>query len=229
MLILCDRRIPAAARRRLEQYGELLNFYTKGITYDAISCHPDIFFCPTPSGLIVAPNLPRRYQEILQFKGIVWQSGKQPVGGQYPQTAHYNCLFTEKHLVHNLACTDDAIMKNVKGHALIHCAQGYTRCNLVHLTENSFVTSDRGIETVLKKSGADILYADPSAILLPGAKHGFFGGACGRYRNKLFLCGGIKHLPQQELLLGKLENLGIEIIELYPGPLFDGGGILFMD
>ena len=72
MLILLDRKMPETAKEKLATYGEIVEFASKGITYEAISGHPDIFFCPTPAGLIVAPNLPQEYFSFLDQNNITY-------------------------------------------------------------------------------------------------------------------------------------------------------------
>ncbi len=66
MIIIADNRIPQLAKKKLEAYGDIVLLETKGITYDAISNHPDIFFCKINDVLIIAPNLPKRYKKMLQ-------------------------------------------------------------------------------------------------------------------------------------------------------------------
>ena len=68
MLILLTAKCPKLQKKNWQPYGEIVEFATEGITYEAISGHPDIFFCPTPAGLIVAPNLPEKYFKILESK-----------------------------------------------------------------------------------------------------------------------------------------------------------------
>ena len=68
MFIIADNRIPPQAKEKLSEYGEIINFSTKGITYEAISGHPDIFFCQVNNKLIVAPNLPDLYKNTLTSK-----------------------------------------------------------------------------------------------------------------------------------------------------------------
>jgi hypothetical protein len=60
MMIIVDNKITPVAKRRLSSFGELVELKTDGITYPAISGHPDIFFCQSADNLIVAPNLPGR-------------------------------------------------------------------------------------------------------------------------------------------------------------------------
>ncbi len=226
--IILDNRLPESAKKNLGKYGDLLSIQTNGITYDAISGHPDIFCCKTNDNLIIAPNLPLQIKKTIVDSNIAFIEGEQPIGNKYPETAKYNAVCTDELLIHNFRYTDVMITRNYEDVELIHVDQGYTRCNLIPLPENKFITSDHGIERVLKRYNLDVLFVDPIEIILPGMKHGFIGGCCGIFEDKLFLSGRLKYYSDGEKMKKYVQDAGIEIIELYDGPLFDGGSILFL-
>lgn len=229
MLIIVDKKIPPDAKRALSHYGELLELQTSGITYEAISGHPDIFFHQINAKLIIAPNLPEEYKQILSRNGLEFVAGEQAVGKKYPASSTYNAVSTGSHLIHNFRHTD-AVITAMGGNAgLIHVDQGYTRCNLIPLDDHHFISSDHGIQRVLERFEKDCLYVDPKGIILKEFQHGFFGGCCGLHQGKMFLLGTLDHYPEGDRVEQYLSGLQIEIIELYNGPLFDGGSILFTE
>jgi hypothetical protein len=228
MLIIADKRIPSKAKKSLAVCGEIIPFSTHGITYLAISCHPDIFLCKMNNTLIVAPNLPDNYKKILQKNSIPFIEGESAVGEKYPDTAKYNAVCTEKFLIHNFRYTDSIISNNAEVLDLIHSGQGYSRCNLLALKDDHFITSDAGISRVLQGYGHNNLFVDPSDILLPGMKHGFFGGACGVLENQVFILGNLNHFKDGKKVRDYIQSLSYDIVELYDGPLFDGGSIIFL-
>lgn len=227
MLIFADIRIPTDALKTLEKFGEVVKFETKGITYDAISGHPDVFLCQTPNNLIVAPNIPKKYVNILNKINIQFTFGNYSVGEKYPESAHYNALVTENYILHNADYTDKKILELCVNKVFINVNQAYTRCNTIYVGD-CYITSDRPIYNVLRKTEAPVTYVNPESVLLSGFKNGFFGGCCGVYENKLFVCGSLNNIAndQKDKILG-LTN--IEIIELYSGQLYDAGGILFLE
>lgn len=228
MLILCDSKMPGTAKKNLSTYGEVVEFATKGIIYEAISGHPDIFFCPSPAGLIVAPNLPEKYFKTLEKNGIQYKVGHSQVGEKYPESARYNCLFTGNTLIYNPQTSDLSLLEINPDSEIISVKQGYTRCSLVSLSDNTYITSDHGIEKTLKQLNRQVLFVDPVCIKLQGFEHGFFGGACGRYENILFLCGSLSFFKERERIQKFAEMSGVKIIELYDGPPVDLGSILFI-
>lgn len=229
MLIIVDKRIPPEAKRRLSAHGQLMELSTSGITYETISGHPDIFFHQASEFLVVAPNLPEPYSHLLDDAGIQYLTGKQPVGEKYPGTSIYNAVSTATLLIHNHRNTDPVVAALMKSADHIHVEQGYTRCNLLALDDGHFITSDRGIDKVLRALGKDSLYTDPSNIILPGARNGFFGGCCGVLNDYVCIIGSLSHSSNGSDIADFIVNNGYRIIELYDGPLFDGGGIFFIN
>jgi hypothetical protein len=145
MLIIVDNKISKEAKHTLSFYGELMELATEGITYPAISGHPDIFFCQLPGKLFVAPNLPEPYFEKLEEHQIDYIKGELPVGPEYPASARYNAVATSKFFIHNLRLTDPVITRVTKDLISVHVDQGYCRCNLLALKDDHFITSDKGI------------------------------------------------------------------------------------
>lgn len=228
MWIIVDKRMPSEAKKKLSGYGSLLEFESSGIVYDAISGHPDIFMCLTDGGLIVAPNTPKVYFDFFTKQNIPFKIGHKPLGQKYPATAHYNAVVNDKYLIHNLKYTDDAILDECKHKIHLDTKQAYTRCNLIALDENNFITSDRNLEKILLKHSLNVLYISPDEILLPGFSKGFFGGCCGVFQNKIYVAGSLNYLNAKNALIGFIERCGFEVIELYDGKLFDAGGIFII-
>ena len=228
MLIIIDNKIYQAAKNKLSAYGDLMELKTEGITYPAISGHPDIFFCQAPGHLIVAPNLPEAYFEQLRIYGIDFIPGELPVGPEYPSSARYNAVATDEFLIHNFRHTDFTITRTLEDLQPVHVDQGYCRCNLLALKEGHYITSDEGIFKVLTRFHLDLLFVSPHTILLEGFPHGFFGGCCGIWKDKVFINGSLDHYPEGEKVRQYLEDLGYEVVELFDGPLMDAGSILFV-
>ena len=228
MIIFADKKISPEAKKNLASYGDLLELKTEGITYPAISGHPDIFFCQSPDKLIVAPNLPKQYFEMLKDHTIDFIPGELSVGPEYPSSARYNAVATSNHLIHNFRHTDFMITRTLEDLHPVHVDQGYCRCNLLPLKDDHFITSDEGIYKVLKRLHLNILFVSPGDILLDGFPHGFFGGCCGIREDKVFVNGRLDHFSEGNKVRNYLDTLGYEIVELYNGPLTDCGSIIFV-
>ncbi|MHC1777361.1 MAG: elongator complex protein 3 [Lentimicrobium sp.] len=224
-LIITDKKLPLPAKNALKTIGELQTLENHGFVYKSISGHPDIFMCQGAEGLVVAPGLPEGMVEALHQKGISVITGNSNPGKVYPESARFNAVVTGEFIIHNLKITDPAIFRTFPGRRHLHVNQGYTRCNLLVLNDDYFITSDRGIEKALTAEGKTVLFVDPSPVKLKGQKYGFFPGCCGLYDDEVLINGSLKHHPQEEIIGDFIKNAGYGFTELYNGLLMDVGGI----
>lgn len=228
MRILADARIPEQAKKTLSGIGELMEVSSEGLVYEAVSGHPDIFFCRTPGGIIAAPNAPEALVAGMRESGIKVEAGCLPVGMEYPASSRYNAVMTGSYFIHRLDITDKKLLTGAQGLKRISVRQGYTRCSLLPLRDGHFITSDKGIQKALEKEKLAVLFVDPRTIQLPGCPHGFFGGTCGVWGSLILIIGSLKYHPEGQMILGYLKDLDYSILELYDGPLFDGGSLFIL-
>lgn len=227
MTIIVSSGIPKECFTVLERKDRVIRLSTTGITYDAIAGHPDVFMAPVRNTLVVAPNLPDQIKK--QIAGHAMKDGSHPVGLHYPGSARYNAAISDKLLVHNLKYTDRTLLTLCAGMKTIHVEQGYTRCNLILFRRNRYITSDPGIHKTLVQQGMKGIYVFPEGILLPGYNHGFVGGTCGLSGDEIFFIGSLEQFREGERIRDFLQSNNYRITELYEGPLFDGGSILFQE
>ncbi len=225
MIIIASETIPGAALQKLNSIGQVLLLHPIPEPYPAIASHPDIFFCQKGNVLFGSPLLPDVIRNALE--GIHFVSGESPPGKTYPQTAIYNAVFAGNTFVHHLGVSDPILQKAARNMEKIHVNQAYTRCNVLGLSSDHFITSDRGIEKQLLQSGKKVLYIDPRQIVLRGQKHGFFGGACGVSERIIYVCGDYKRLEEAEALEAIAITCGYNIESLCDGPVTDVGSIIF--
>jgi len=228
VLIIIDNKLPEPAKEKLSSFGEIIEFSTSEITYETISGHPDVFFCKTDKTLVIAPNLPEQYKNILKKNNISFIEGNKKIGQNYPETAIYNAAISEDYIIHNFDFTDEIILKNISSKQKIKINQAYSRCSILPLKENNFIISDKGIQKTFFENKINHLYVSPEKIVLPRFPNGFIGGCCGVLENKIFLSGSLKYFPDGEKFKQFVQNLKYEVIELYDGSLFDCGSILFL-
>lgn len=145
--IIADSRMPEEAKKNLKKLGNVLFLNPTEITYNSISSHPDIFFFQKDDALIYAPNAPKKIVKELKKRKINLIEGEKEVGKKYPETVPYNAVGIGNLLIHNLKYTDPKILSSYENH--IHVNQGYTRCNLLALKENCFITSDEAVSRQL--------------------------------------------------------------------------------
>jgi len=226
MLIFIDARSSEKGITKLSEYGKAIPFETTGIVDEYISYHPDLFLCKTPDHLITAPNLPASYFSLLDQHKIKYIIGNSSVAKDYPACAAYNSVVNEKFVIHKTSISDRSIteLSQIK----IDVKQGMTRCSLISLDSENYITSDKGIEKVLRIHKLNVIYVEPCQITLPGKSYGQIGGTVGMNKDTIFFNGSLSSLSEQTELRSFIENAGKKIVELSDDPLFDGGSIFFV-
>jgi len=144
--------------------------------YESISSHPDIFMCKINGEIIHSEN---------------------DLGDSYPENIKYNGVQVGKYFIHNTSFTARKLMDAVEnaGLTLVHVNQGYTKCNIVVVDENSIITSDEGIRNTLIPLGIDVLLISVGSVKLKGFPYGFLGGASGRIENTIIFNGDLSEHP----------------------------------
>jgi len=229
MWAIIDSRAPQEAINNLKIHFDVFEFKSKNITYDEVSGHPDIFIFQEDNKLIIAPNSPKELIHFLKVENIDFTFGKKEVGKNLNDTTQYNCISNSEYIFHKKGYTDKVVLELSDSKNLIELPQAYTRCSLSKINDNTFITSDGGIKKALDKHNFQCLLVSPKPIKLPGYPYGFFGGTNGIFNNKMYLIGSLNYHPEGELIKEFIYRKNIEIIELYDGPLYDGGGIFFVD
>lgn len=229
MIVIADIRMPEAAKAQLAELAKPLWLEPQHTVYASIAAHPDIFFCQTKTGLIAAPDIPESWQKWLIKEDVSFRLGQKHLAANYPQTAVYNAVATNQLLIHKLSITDPHILGQYPPEERMQVSQGYTRCNLLALNENHFITSDRGIAKALQNKQKMVFYIDPKQLVLPGQQHGFFGGCCGIMQQKLVICGDFRKLKESSELEAFVNKSGYQIVTLGKGPLVDIGSLLFIE
>ncbi|MDR2962042.1 MAG: hypothetical protein LBU90_00135 [Bacteroidales bacterium] len=227
-ICIVDSRAPQAALARLAQEFEVLPFRTQNITYEAVSCHPDVFLFQYSDTVILAPNIPHKYKEFLHKRGVSFTEGSTVIDETFSTSVAYNCAATKEYFFHKRGLTEEKILQCFKNHDFIQLPQAYTRCSMLAIENCAFITSDNGIEKVLQSRNFDVCYIRPQEISLPPYSHGFIGGCMGIFERKIYLLGALDFLPDGEMLRTFARAYDYEIVELYEGKLYDGGGLFFL-
>lgn len=229
MWAIIDSRAPKEAIEKLNKTFDILEFKSEGITYNEVSGHPDIFIFQGINNFVIAPNSPKELVDFLNKHKVNFEFGNKEVGTELNNSTQYNCIVTNNLLFHKKGFTDNIVLESNRDKKLVQLPQAYTRCSLTKLNENSFITSDGGINKALNNSKLNTLLIDPTSIELPGYPYGFFGGTNGIHNNIFYLIGSLNNHPQGKIIKDFIEDNKLRIIELHKGKIYDGGGLFFGD
>ncbi|MEG0291192.1 MAG: hypothetical protein RR495_00680 [Anaerovoracaceae bacterium] len=181
------------------------------VVYNQISTHPDIYMCK----LGVNNTSP-----------VFW-GNKSKISYSYPGNIIYNACSTGKYFIHNLKYTDKDLLYTATSlnQELINIKQGYAKCNILPINENSIITSDLGIAK--KCSNLDVLIISPGHIKLKGFDTGFIGGTSGIIDGTVVFNGDLSSHPDFKKIKDFITNKGLCIKYFDSYPLEDIGSIIY--
>ena len=221
-IAIIDARSPQHVFETLAKRFTVIPFLSENCTYAAIAGHPDVFISQGDM-TVIAPNTPENARKhITSFK-----VGTTLVGSSLQDSTPYNCVVTETFIIHKQGFTDKKIIEQNPNKTYISVPQAYTRCNLMEITPNVFITSDKGIHNVLTQKNLECLLVHPEGIKLPPYKYGFIGGCMGKFNNTIFVNGSLSTHSEGDTIRSFIQCHSLEIVELHEGILYDGGGIFF--
>ncbi|HKK95741.1 MAG TPA: hypothetical protein VJ916_05455 [Anaerovoracaceae bacterium] len=197
----------------------------------SISSHPDMFMCK----MGCKSDSPIIYSD--EFKLLM--GTKAPEGGfdlkldkKYPNDVIFNAASTGKYFIHCLRYTDEKVLsaaKKLQQH-LIDIPQGYSKCSIVIVNEDSIITYDRGITkkiyTEYFPEAPGVLQIKPGYIKLPGLNLGFLGGTSGRIGNEIIFNGDLQMHPDHLKIKAYIESKGLRCVWFKGHDLMDIGTII---
>ena len=147
---------------------------------------------------------------------------------EYPFDVGLNCVRINDILIGR----EDSLDKTVREFCenqnieIINVNQGYSKCSICVVNENSIITEDDSIYNKLK-SKLDVLKIHSGDVKLNGYNYGFFGGCTGLIdKNILAVNGEIKYHSSSKQIKSFLKERNVQILELKDGILEDIGSIL---
>ena len=143
---------------------------------------------------------------------------------KYPGDAGLNFCLIGNRLI---ADPRISLFEAADGVKLISVRQGYTKCSVCVVDENSIITSDKRIGELCLKDGMNVLIIDKPFVELEGFGHGFIGGASFKLsKSKLAFTGVIRNNDIRNRIEGFLSQQGIEAVYLTEKAIFDIGSAI---
>jgi hypothetical protein len=228
MYAIIDKRSSQELKNNLSKYvDDVFEFSSKDITYNSISCHPDVFIFQDENQLIIAPNAPLGLVNFLNNKKVNYSFGVKPVGEHLDESVLYNSLVTKNYFFCKQGKPDVSIQNQTAAKQVINLPQSYTRCCMFNV-DNNIITSDLGIVKVLESKKIEHFYFDPSQITIKEHKNGFIGGTAGVVEDSVFFLGNILKHKDGKALQQYITKQKKDVICLGNDFLYDGGAIFFV-
>ena len=194
-----------------------------------INYHADMCLLHLGGNVVLCSEFNADFHEHLIKCGISPTYLLDKLGQTYPYDVLLNVCFLKNKLICNKKTCDPSIVTYAvnNGFKVIDVNQGYTKCSIAVVDENSIITSDKGIAKECEKHDVDCLLIAPGQIELEGYEYGFIGGTCGKIaKDKIFFTGDINMHSDSERIAQFLKQKDVEPIFIKGKPLVDIGGIL---
>ena len=231
MSIIVDCNINEKIKKSLvDKNIEFFKSFDVKNLYFPVSTHPDMQIHFADKELaFVAPIAFSHHKNILP-KDITLIKGDRNPEAIYPGDCAYNIAVIGKRIVGNLKYIDTKIKEyySSKGYDFINVKQGYSKCNLCIVDENSVITEDEGLFKSLTEKGINVLKIHSADVDLSGFSHGFIGGASGFIApGEIAFYGDLTKHPDYSLISEFIKERGVAISCLSEEQLTDYGSILF--
>jgi hypothetical protein len=143
----------------------------------------------------------------------------------YPNDAQLNVCLVGDSAIYNPDICPKAIAHFFTNK--IPVKQGYAKCSICVVDEQSIITADRGIYRSATAAGIDVLLINPGYIKLDGFSYGFIGGSTFKIsKQKLAFTGVLDLHPDKYNILSFLYDRQIEPVYLTNQPIFDIGSAI---
>ena len=195
-----------------------------------INYHPDMFcFKLDENKWIFYDEIYKINKNIIDKLNLEIITTKNPTSYEYPNDIGLNAAMFGDYLICNIKYTDGKILNNakIKNKKIIDVKQGYAKCSVCIVDENSIITSDESVYIKAKENNINVLLIENGHIDLDGYNYGFIGGCSGlTEKNKLVFTGDIALHPGYTNIKNFCESRGVEIISLSDKKLYDYGSLL---
>ncbi len=162
-------------------------------------------------------------------KNFIIKKIYEKAGKVYPDDVRLNCTIIGNKII----CNEKTISKQILEYAyinnyiIIDVNQGYSKCSVCVLNENTIITDDESIYRAAGNFLNDAELISKGSIVLKGYNYGFIGGCCGKIdKDKIAFNGRLDSHKDYNKIIDIMQRNGIEPVELYNSPLTDIGGIL---
>ena len=112
---------------------------------------------------------------------------------------------------------------------MIDVRQGYTKCSVCPIDENSIITADCGIAKKARQHGFDVLEVSNIGVNLDPLSCGFIGGASGVFHDAVYFCGNLDAHPDAESIKAFCKSHNKQTVSLSDEPLYDVGTMFFFE
>lgn len=229
--VVIDNRMRKVEKYKLVELGyNIIEIPTSKVVYPEISSHVDIFCCKVKDKLVVEKSI---FENFSTFDNIV--SGNKLVEDKYPSDILYNVCIIGDLAVHNFKYTDKSILDLISKYDMVkvNINQGYSKCSIVVIDDNSAIVTDESIAKVLNANGVETLIIDDlkQIKLLKknnsySSMNGFIGGVMSKLDDAIFVSGDLNKIDKENKIRNFIESRNLKVVDFPDLDIIDYGGII---
>lgn len=199
--------------------------------YPEISSHVDIFCTRVQEMVIAEPTV----YPILSDYPFPCICGRDSVTTPYPKDILYNVCMLGKYAIHHFAYTDLVVKEWIEKTETtkIGIKQGYSKCSIAVIDDNSCIVSDESIARKLRRYGIAVLVVPVDHVdikLWRGDTYstmcGLIGGNITRVRDQVIVWGDISHYPDALKIQAFVEERNLKMVHFAGLDLIDYGSVV---
>lgn len=228
-MLIIDSRMRIFEKNKLKELGyDLFEIIPNPNLYYEISAHPDIH-CTKIKDKIICDSYINIPNSII---------GKTILKNKYPLDIAYNICITNNTAIHNFKHTEKKILEKLDelNYKKININQGYSKCSISVITDNSLIVTDSKIADILMKNNFEVLLISQKVTenihlyknsnLEYSNMTGFIGGVISRIDDFVFISGDLNFIDKNNEIRNFIEKKNLKIIEFLNYDIIDYGGII---
>ncbi len=149
--------------------------------------------------------------------------------GEHPFDCCVNAAFIGNKVICKFDILEEKLKKYIVDNKLnvINVNQGYSKCSVCIVDDNSIITEDESVKNTCEKHGFDVLFIRKGFVRLDGYDYGFIGGASFKTdKDTLAFIGKVENHPDYERIRDFTSKKGIRIRSYSDFELTDVGSII---
>lgn len=190
----------------------------------SLRCHADMLFSNLGNGKFLIEKSQSILSDKLNKINFLTEYNYVELGKTYPDDIALNACIIGNKVICGKKGVHTAIKKN---RDLIEVNQGYAKCSVCVVDENSLITDDESIYDACISNGMDVLLIRKGSVILKGFGYGFIGGCCGKIADDtIAFCGDLDTHDDADRIKSFLRERGVYTVSLGTGHLTDIGSLI---